>query len=380
MTNIITKIMVEVLTIFRIATKELRRGSASEFLKNLAGKTDLEDAIKTLDGLTQEVARMGVAEVLKITHILLSDVKVVAGKVTIDDEVEDMGSKVEDMSGKVDGMGDKVDSMGDKVEDMRQDIGNRMQCVDEKVQVVLDGNQIKKLLRAWFSPVDPSTNHVIAQKAQHKGTTVWFFQASTFIEWKSTGSLLWIHGKLFAGASVIQDIMAVCEAGSAIMACFYFDFRDLKKQTCHDLLLSLVSQLSTRSVPYCDILHHVYETHEDGTRQPSDDTLKSCLKEMLRLPARGIIFIVLDVLDECPDSSGIPSPRGGVFQLVKELVGLHLQELHICATSRPEVDIRAVFEPLAFRLVSLHAIGHHRLRLKRRQLVLECGDREMESR
>ncbi len=138
------------------------------------------------------------------------------------------------------------------------------------------------------------------------------------------------------------------------MAYFYFDFRNLNKQSCHDLLLSLVSQLSTRSSPYCDILHCVYKTHECGARQPSDDTLKECLKEMLRLPGEGPIFIVLDALDECPDSSGIPSPRDEVLRPVEELVDLHLQELHICATSRPEVDIRAVLEPLAFRSVSLH--------------------------
>ena len=138
------------------------------------------------------------------------------------------------------------------------------------------------------------------------------------------------------------------------MAYFYFDFRDLSKQTCHDLLLSLVFQLSIRSSPCCDILHRIYQSHEDGTRQPSDDTLKECVKEMLRLPGQGPIFIVLDALDECPDSSGIPSPRYEVLQLVKELVDLHLQELHICATSRPEVNIRAVLEPLAFSSVSLH--------------------------
>ena len=138
------------------------------------------------------------------------------------------------------------------------------------------------------------------------------------------------------------------------MAYFYFDFRDLNKQTCHDLLLSLVFQLSTRSSPCCDILHHVYMTHESGTRQPSDDTLKECLKGMLRLPGQGPIFIVLDALDECPDSSGIPSPRNEVLRLVKELVDLHLQALHICATSRPEIDIRAVLEPLVSRSVSLH--------------------------
>jgi hypothetical protein len=82
--------------------------------------------------------------------------------------------------------------------------------------------------------------------------------------------------------------------------------------------------------------------------------LKECLKEMLRLLGQGPIFIVLDALDECPDSSGIPSPRNEVLQLVQELVDLHLQGLHICATSRPEVNIRAVLEPLAFRSVSLH--------------------------
>ena len=138
------------------------------------------------------------------------------------------------------------------------------------------------------------------------------------------------------------------------MAYFYFDFRDLSKQTCHDLLRSLVVQLSTDSSPCCDILHRVYESHKDGTQQPSDDTLKECLKEMLRLLAKGQVFIVLDALDECPDSSGLPPPRSEVLQLVKELVDLRLRGLYICVTSRPEVDIRAVLEPLAFRSVSLH--------------------------
>ena len=81
-----------------------------------------------------------------------------------------------------------------------------------------------------------------------------------------------------------------------------------------------------------------------------------CLKRMLglRLQGQGPIFIILDALDECPDSSAFPSPRDEVLQLVKDLVDLQLQELHICVTSRPEIDIRAVLEPLAFRSISLH--------------------------
>ena len=148
--------------------------------------------------------------------------------------------------------------------------------------------------------------------------------------------------------------MDTCEPGPIIIAYFYFDFKDLKKQTCHDLLLSLVSQLSTRSSPCCDILHRVYEAHDKGTRQPSDVTLKECLKRMLTLPGQHPIYIVLDALDESPDSSGLPPPRSEVLQLVKELVELRLSGLYICVTSRPEVDIRAVLQPLAFRSVSLH--------------------------
>ena len=158
----------------------------------------------------------------------------------------------------------------------------------------------------------------------------------------------------FTSSSVIQNIMALCKSGSAIMAYFYFDFRDLNKQTCHDLLRSLVVQLSTDSSPCCDILHRVYEEHKGGTQQPSDDTLQECLKEMLRLLAQGQVFIILDALDECPDSPGFPPPRREVLQLVKELVDLHLHGLYICVTSRPEVDVRTVLEPLAFRSVSLH--------------------------
>jgi hypothetical protein len=62
----------------------------------------------------------------------------------------------------------------------------------------------------------------------------------------------------------------------------------------------------------------------------------------------------MDALDECSNASGIPSSRDQVLQLVKELVDLHLTNLYICVTSRPEVGIRDVVEPLTSRRVSLH--------------------------
>ncbi|KAI0269057.1 hypothetical protein BGY98DRAFT_1015877, partial [Russula aff. rugulosa BPL654] len=54
----------------------------------------------------------------------------------------------------------------------------------------------------------------------------------------------------------------------------------------------------------------------------------------------------MDALDESPITSGIPSARERVLQLLKELVDLGLPNLHICVTSRPEIDIRNALEPL----------------------------------
>jgi hypothetical protein len=82
--------------------------------------------------------------------------------------------------------------------------------------------------------------------------------------------------------------------------------------------------------------------------------MAECLKGMLALEGQAPTYIILDALDECPVTSSIPSPREEVLELVEDLVGLHLPNLHICVTSRPELDIQIVLERLTERPVSLH--------------------------
>ena len=138
------------------------------------------------------------------------------------------------------------------------------------------------------------------------------------------------------------------------MAYFYLDFRDANKQGLRDLVTSLLTQLSFSSSPRCDILSDLYSAHDEGKKQPSDSSLAECLKKMVTLPDQPPIYMIIDALDESPNTSGISSPRDMVLQLVKELVDISLPNLHICVTSRPEFDIRNVLEPLTFRRVSLH--------------------------
>jgi hypothetical protein len=138
------------------------------------------------------------------------------------------------------------------------------------------------------------------------------------------------------------------------MAYFYFDFRDVDKQNLHNLLSSLLIQLSARSDPRGEILFRLYSLHDHGERKPSDRAMVECVKEMLTLEAQGSTYIIMDALDECPIMSTIPSPREEVIELVDELISLHLPNLHLCVTSRPEYDIQAVLKHLTVRAVSLH--------------------------
>ena len=73
---------------------------------------------------------------------------------------------------------------------------------------------------------------------------------------------------------------------------------------------------------------------------------------MVSLPFQGPIYLILDALDECPNNSGLPTAREE--DLVNDLVSLCLPKLHICVTSRPEIDIQTVLEPLTSLCVSLH--------------------------
>ena len=94
--------------------------------------------------------------------------------------------------------------------------------------------------------------------------------------------------------------------------------------------------------------------HDNGADKPSDEVLLLCLKEMLAILAQSPTYIIIDALDESPNTSGIPTARAQVLGLVKELLGLDLLNLRICITSRPQIDIKTCLGPLASHSVSLH--------------------------
>ena len=169
-----------------------------------------------------------------------------------------------------------------------------------------------------------------------------------------TASYSSIHLNLFISSSIIERASTLRDEGLGLVAYYYFDFRDAAKQDVRGLLSSLVVQLCAKSDLCHDILSDLYSEHDVGLRLPDDDSLTQCLKDMLELPGLPPIYLIVDALDECPNSPGAPSPRELVLDLIEDLFESHLANLRFCITSRPEVDIEEALGPLASYSLSLH--------------------------
>jgi hypothetical protein len=160
-----------------------------------------------------------------------------------------------------------------------------------------------------------------------------------------------------ASSTIIEDVRMVSDVGASYLGYFFFDFKDIGKQDNRALLSSLLIQLSDQSDSCFEKLSDIYSKHGVGSRQPSESALLQCLKDMLAVLRQAPIYLVVDAVDECPNISqalGAPLSRQEVLDVVKELVELRLTNLHVCITSRPEVDIQNAVKQLTCLKISLH--------------------------
>jgi hypothetical protein len=157
-------------------------------------------------------------------------------------------------------------------------------------------------------------------------------------------------------SAIVQKIKQIPESSSALVAYYYFDFRDATKRDVRGLLTSILIQLAEASIECWNALFQYHTECKDGLEQPDEDNLAQCLEGMLDLLGQTPVYIIVDALDECPNQNGTPSAREKVLDFVDDLIQAKHPNLFICITSRPEQDITDVFNPLtpSSRRVSLH--------------------------
>ena len=159
MGDIIVEIMVAVLIILAIATKEVKSGRISElmscilpflpdgcsekYFKKVTGNRDIEDSMDILDRLTQEEARLASAEQLKMMHS-------VDGKVMgVNDRVRGVAGQVQDVRSDMQDVRFDVQDVRVDVQDVRgdlRDVGDIIQDVDDKLDQANRSSSLSTLI------------------------------------------------------------------------------------------------------------------------------------------------------------------------------------------------------------------------------------------
>jgi hypothetical protein len=109
------------------------------------GKNDIEDALKRLDRLTQEEARMAAAQLLKVTNTIDNRVGGIADNVlVVDNRVADIDDRVAGVDERLAGVDERVAGIDDRVvcvDDRVKDVDDKVKAVDDKLVAVIGGAQ-----------------------------------------------------------------------------------------------------------------------------------------------------------------------------------------------------------------------------------------------
>ena len=193
-------------------------------------------------------------------------------------------------------------------------------------------NQYKKK-REWLNPPDPSVNLNKAIKERHPGTGSWFIQSQPFGEWMSgTRQNLWLHGipgcgKTVLSATTIEHLTQQPDPSHPALY-YFFDFNNIDKQSCDNLIRSLILQLYSRSENSRKELDKLCSSCDDGRQQPSYEALLTTLLQIVSVENPRI---VLDALDEC-------RTRRDLLLLMERLAE---SGCSVLAASRKEEDIES---------------------------------------
>lgn len=226
--------------------------------------------------------------------------------------------------------------------------GQNLQRVEERQHSAMDPWQ------SYASPafvVFVNVNHFPCFAAGCGKSVLWYAIPGCFVRRRFTPLI---------SSAIIENLKSVEGSPPILIAYYYFDFKDAAKRDLRGLLSSLLAQLGSDSDKCLHVLSQLHMTCRDGSEQPGEESLAQCLKIMLDLPGQLPVYVIVDALDECPDTIGFPSARKKVLDFMTGLIGARHGNLHLCITSRPEQDIQSTLKPLASRRVSLHEEGGQR--------------------
>jgi hypothetical protein len=130
---------------------------------------------------------------------------------------------------------------------------------------------------------------------------------------------------LIPSSTVIDNILNSCnEDPASAIAYFYFDFQNRDKQQTHDLLRSLIAQLSNRRTQIPVALEQLYSSCQSTHRLPDLDDLMTTLEYILQEFRH--TYIIIDALDESTE-------REVLLKMIQTMADWKIGSLHLLVTS-----------------------------------------------
>jgi hypothetical protein len=201
---------------------------------------------------------------------------------------------------------------------------------------------------SWLSlsTPDASTNHNEASAKRRSTTGTWFLGCAQFASWNVLPhSFLWMHGKTGCGKTILNStvVRALIDkhrasSGSRIVAYFYFDYADERKQKHQNMLRSVAAQLFAQSRAIPNVLTSVFDTCLRGLHQPSSQQILQIIRCLIE--NSDDTFILLDALDECKDLDEL-------LENIETMSSWNLEKLHVFVTSRNEYQIEQTISAIA---------------------------------
>ncbi|OCK73474.1 hypothetical protein K432DRAFT_340248, partial [Lepidopterella palustris CBS 459.81] len=212
----------------------------------------------------------------------------------------------------------------------------------------------KNCIRAFSSDYETDFQNI---PRRHPGTCEWVLSHDDFVDFVESreGRLLWISGEPGVGKTVLAKYLAEFfvsdSAASNKSLYFFFSDRDPKRKTAGTMLRTLIDQCLKYSPGL--IQRYVlpeYHVHGDQAYRslPILWRIFVAMSQDVRL---GVIYCVLDGLDECEESS-----RNEVLQLIGHYASEgsatdsdshELMPMKLIITSRPYETIRVLLFPYA---------------------------------
>ncbi|KAJ7059432.1 hypothetical protein C8F01DRAFT_1370371 [Mycena amicta] len=348
MQEVVVRILTHLLSVFGLATKEIKHNRFGSYLRSLIGQTDVQESLKKLNDLIGAEQSMGVANAMVFSREILDHVQgLVLGllhQISFN-QAKDTASILAHLD---DDLQKAMQSTKDANTHVLQQLSN-LQISNtggnERIMkdlVDLNRRHLDGSIRSWLKAPDARTNHNTAWELHDGNTGNWLLRSFEYKSWKSTSSsLFWINGKPGAGktiicSTVIEDLLVT---PGSVLAYFYFYYGEANKQSPRGMLCSLISQLEEQLLHAPSPLLGLYQKLGSGAHEPSIPELTACLKSLVIALSARPIFIVVDAVDECAKPNDLAP-------ILHDLLDSAHSCMHVFVTSRPEDGVTKILCPL----------------------------------